>query len=58
MYHACDAILHYSKKVEGFSFSKVIDELYNKKNPVENLAKMDSRHVKERVVEYFEKHYP
>jgi hypothetical protein len=53
MYHACDAILHYSKKVEGFSFGKVIDELYNKKNPVENLAKMDSRHVKERVVEYF-----
>ncbi len=58
MYHACDAILHYSRRAEGFSFGKVIDELYNKKNPVETLAKMEARQVKERVAEYFDKHYP
>jgi hypothetical protein len=58
MYHACDAILHYSKKVEGFSFVKVIDELYNKKNPVEGLRSLLPRQVKDKIVEYFEKHYP
>ena len=57
MYHACDAILHYSKRVEGFVFMKIIDALYNKKEAQELLRKSTPRQVKDKVVEYFEKHF-
>lgn len=57
LYHACDTIMYYGRRIEGFSFMKVLGEIYPRENVQEELKTKTPREVREKIVAYFDRNH-